>query len=59
MAPQNGRFGEFLVFSPKIAFFEGFEIDNILSYKSYTVAKTGISPQRKLGSLRKKLMFIR
>ena len=34
----------------KIAFFEGFENDNILSSKSYTVTKSGISPQRKLGS---------
>ena len=29
----------------KIAFFEGFENDNILSSKSYTVTKSGISPQ--------------
>ena len=36
----------------KIAFFGGFENDNILSSKSYTVTKSGISPQRKLGSLR-------
>ena len=44
----------------KIAFFEGFENDNILSSKSYTVTKSGISPQRKLGSLRNlKLKFIR
>ena len=28
----------------KIAFFEGFENDNILSSKSYTVTKSGISP---------------
>ena len=34
----------------KIAFFEGLENDNILSSKSYTVTKSGISPQRKLGS---------
>ena len=34
----------------KIAFFGGFENDNILSSKSYTVTKSGISPQRKLGS---------
>ena len=34
----------------KIAFFEGFENDNILSSKSYTVTKSGISPQRKRGS---------
>ena len=44
----------------KIAFFEGFENDNILSSKSYMVTKSGISPQRKLGSLRNlKLKFIR
>ena len=44
----------------KIAFFGGFENDNILSSKSYTVTKSGISPQRKLGSLRNlKLKFIR
>ena len=44
----------------KIAFFEGFENDNILSSKSYTVTKSGISPQRKLGSLRNlKLKLIR
>ena len=36
----------------KIAFFGGFKNDNILSSKSYTVTKSGISPQRKLGSLR-------
>ena len=35
----------------KIAFFGGFENDNILSFKSYMVTKSGISPQRKLGSL--------
>ena len=35
----------------KIAFFEGFENDNILSFKSYMVTKSVISPQRKLGSL--------
>ena len=34
----------------KIAFFGDFENDNILSSKSYTVTKSGISPQRKLGS---------
>ena len=34
----------------KIAFFEGFANDNILSSKSYTVTKSGISPQRMLGS---------
>ena len=33
-----------------IAFFEGFENDNILSSKSYTVTKSGIVPQRKLRS---------
>ena len=44
----------------KIAFFGGFENDNILSSKSYTVTKSGISPQRKLGSLRNlKLKLIR
>ena len=44
----------------KIAFFEGFENDNILSSKSYTVTKSEISPQRKLGSLRNlKLKFTR
>ena len=36
----------------EIAFFGGVENDNILSSKSYTVTKSGISPQRKLGSLR-------
>ena len=42
----------------KIAFFGGFENDNILSSKSYTVTKSGISPQRKLGSLQNlKLKF--
>ena len=35
----------------KIAFFWGVENDNILSLKPYTVTKSGISPQRKLGSL--------
>ena len=34
----------------KIEVFWGFENDNILSSKSYTVTKSGISPQRKLGS---------
>jgi len=34
----------------KIAFFGGFENDKILSSKSYTVTKSVISPQRKLGS---------
>ena len=44
----------------KIAFFGGFENDNILSSKSYTVTKSGISPQRKPGSLRNlKLNFKR
>ena len=44
----------------KIAFFGGFENDDILSSKSYTVTKSGISPQRKLGSLRNlKLKLIR
>ena len=44
----------------KIAFFEGFENDNISSSKSYTVTKSGIYPQQKLGSLQKlKLKFIR
>ena len=43
----------------KIAFLGGFENDNILSLKSYTVTKSGISPQRKLGSLQNlKLMLI-
>ena len=36
----------------KIMFFKGFENDNILSYKSYNVTKSEISPQQKLGSLR-------
>ena len=35
----------------KIAFLGGFENDNILSSKSYVVTKSGISPQRKVGSL--------
>ena len=44
----------------KIAFFEGFENDDILSSKSYMVTKSGISLQRKLGSLRDlKLKLIR
>ena len=44
---QNGVFG-------------GFENDNILSSKSYTVTKSGIYPQRKLGSLQDlKLKLIR
>ena len=36
----------------KIVFLGGFENDNILSSKSYMVKKSGISPPRKLGSLR-------
>ena len=44
----------------KIVFFGVFENDNILSSKSYTVTKSGISPQQKLGSLQNlKLKFIR
>ena len=44
----------------KIAFFGGFEDDDILSSKSYKVTKSGVSPQRKIGSLRNlKLKFIR
>ena len=44
----------------KIAFFGVFENDNILSSKSYTVTKSGISPQRKVGSSRNlKLKLIR
>ena len=44
----------------KIAFLGGFENDKILRSKSYTVTKSGISPQRKLGSLRNlKLKLIR
>ena len=44
----------------KIAFFEGFENNNIFSSKSYTVKKSGISPQCKLGFLRNfKHKFIR
>ena len=35
-----------------IAFFWGFENDNISSSKSYTATKRGISPERKLGSSR-------
>ena len=35
-----------------------FENDNILSSKSYTVTKSGISPQRKLGSLRNFRLFL-
>ena len=36
----------------KIAFLGVFENDNILKSKSYTVTKSEISPQQKLGSLR-------
>ena len=44
----------------KIAFFGGFENDNIFSSKSYMVTKSGIPPQRKFGSLQNsKLKFIR
>ena len=44
----------------KIACFGVFENDNVLSSKSYTVTKSGISPQRKLGSLRNlRLMLIK
>ena len=44
----------------KIAFFGGFENDNILSSKSYMVTKSRISHQRKLGSLKDlKLKLIR
>ena len=44
----------------KIAFFGGVENDNILSYKSYMVTKSVISPQRKVVSLRNlKLKLIR
>ena len=35
----------------KMPFFWVFENDNILSSKSYTVTKSGISPQKKPGSL--------
>ena len=38
-------------FSAENCVFGGFENDNILSSKSYKVTKSGISPQRKLGSL--------
>ena len=38
-------------FTFKIVFFGHFKNDNILSSKSYTVTKSEISPQRKLGSL--------
>ena len=48
------------IFTFKIAFFWVFKNDNILSSKSYTVTKSEISPQRKLGSLRNwKLKLIR
>ena len=44
----------------EIAFFGGFENDNILGSKSYTVTKSGISPQQKVRSLRNlKFKFIR
>ena len=44
----------------KIAFFWGFENENIFRSKSYMATKSGISPQRKVGSLRNlKLKFIR
>ena len=44
----------------KIAFFLFFENGDIFSSKSYTVTKSGISPQRKLGSLPNlKLLLIR
>ena len=43
----------------KIVFFRGFENYIILSYKSYTVTKSGISPQQ-IGSLQNlKVKFIR
>ena len=49
-----------LRFTFKIAFFLVFKNDNILSSKSYTVTKSEISPQRKLGSLQNlKLKLIR
>ena len=41
----------------KMPFFWGFENDNILSSKSYTVTKSGISPQQKIRSLQKKLLI--
>ena len=44
----------------KIVFFGGLENNNILSSKSCTVTKSGLSPQPKLGSVRNlKLKFIR
>ena len=44
----------------KIAYFGVFENDDFLSSKSYMVTKSGISPQRKLRSLRNlKLKLIR
>ena len=42
----------------KIVFFWVFDNDNILSSKSYTVTKSGISPQGKLGSLRNFRLFL-
>ena len=42
---------KYRIFTFKIAFFGVFKNDNILSSKSYTVTKSEISPQRKLGSL--------
>ena len=39
-------------------FFWVFENDDILSSKSYTVTKSEISPQRKLGSLRNFRLFL-
>ena len=38
-------------FPIKISFFGGVENDNILCSKSYTVTKSGLSPQQKLRSL--------
>ena len=44
----------------KIAFFGGFENENVLSSKSYKVTNSEISPQQKLKSLRNlKIKFIR
>ena len=44
----------------KIAFFGGFENENISRSKSYMATKSEISPQWKVGSLRNlKLKFIR
>ena len=42
----------------KIAFFLVFENDSISSSKLYTVTKSGISPQRKIGSLRNLRLFL-